>query len=191
MNIEKARALMKQKLPIDRYNHTLRVAETAVKLANLYDIHAKYVELAAIFHDIAKYWPREELKKVIQQSSLPKDLLNYHHELWHGPVGSIIIKEEYEIEHTDIRRAIQYHTTGRSGMSMIELIIFVADYIEPGRDIPDVNDVREQAPKNIVKAAWMVSSRTIQYLINKRVTIYPDTLFAYNDLTERVKQSVS
>lgn len=189
MKIEEARLLIKQELPSERYHHTLRVAEAAVKLATLHNVNRKHAELAAVFHDVAKYRPYDELKHYIQRSSLPCDLLHYHHELWHGPVGSIIVKETYGITNEDIQHAIRYHTTGREGMSQLELIICVADYIEPGRKIPGVDDVRHQATRNLVEAAWMVISRTIKHLIRKRVTIYPDTFFAYNDLTRQLEQS--
>lgn len=185
MNIEEVRSLVRHELPLERYEHTLRVAETAVELATMYDTNVRHAELAALLHDVAKYRTPEELKQYIQQSSLPNDLLDYHHELWHGPVGSMIARDEYGIDCLDIQQAIRYHTTGREGMSTLELVIFVADYIEPGRKIPGINDVRQQVKVNLIEAAWMVSSRTIEHLMNKRVTIYPDTFYAYNDLTRR------
>src|SRR5690606_29604756 len=121
--------------------------------------------------------------RIIKTTYLPKDLLLYHHELWHGPVASFMIEQEYGVEDEAIKKAIYYHTTGRANMSDLELIVFVADYIEPGRSFPGLDEVRDMAQKDLVGAAWMVSRNTINYLMEKKNSIYPDTFHAYNDLT--------
>lgn len=186
MKIDEAIKHVKPHLTTGRFEHTLRVAETAVKLADLYDESAEKVELAAVFHDYAKYRPLDEMKRWIVASRLPKDLLHYHHELWHGPVGSILIEREYGISDPEIRNAIYYHTTGRAHMSKIEMIVFLADYIEPGRNFPGIEEVRETAQQDLIYSCWMVSRNTINYLMQKNATIYPETFHAYNDLTRRI-----
>lgn len=185
MKVEEAKKLVKPHLTTARYEHTLRVAETAVQLAKRYAYEGSIekVALAAIFHDYAKYRPLDEMKRWITESFLPKDLLDYHHELWHGPVGSILIDREYGINDPEIREAIYYHTTGRANMGKLEMIVFLADYIEPGRNFPGLDEVREMAQQDLVKACWMVSRNNIDYLMKQEVTIYPDTFHAYNDLT--------
>jgi predicted HD superfamily hydrolase involved in NAD metabolism len=183
MNKNEAMAIVEAHLTKKRFEHTLRVAETAVKLAEIYHVSAEKAELASIFHDYCKYRSLDEMKRIIQSTYLPKDLLLYHHELWHGPVASIMIEREYGISDEAIQSAIYYHTTGRAHMSDLELIVFVADYIEPGRSFPGLNEVREMAKQDLVKTAWMVSRNTIQYLMEKKNRIYPDTFHAYNDLT--------
>jgi len=188
MNIKEAKLYVKNELTQERYNHTLRVADVAVDLAVKNRVNVKHAELAAIFHDVAKCWDKEKLKHWFMQSTLPNDLLNYHHELWHGPVGALFVKEKFDITNTDILNAIYYHTTGRAGMSKLELIIFVADYIEPGRDIPGVEDVRKKAWESLQEAGWMILSRTIKHLITKKATIHPETFFAYNDFARRLNR---
>lgn len=188
MNVNEAKKIVKDHLPIARYEHTLRVAETAVTLANLHGQSQETVnkvELAAVFHDYAKYRSKEEQKRWIEQSMLPKDLLLYHHELWHGPVASLLIEHEYGIRDKAVQQAIYYHTTGRANMSDVEMLVFIADYIEPARSFPGVEEVREMARQNLVTACWMASKNTIQFLMSKGSTIYPDTFHAYNDLTRR------
>lgn len=185
MKMDEAAKLIKPHLTVERYEHTLRVAETAVELAARYGESAEKAELAAIFHDYAKYRPLDEMRRWILNSPLPKDLLQYHHELWHGPVGSILINREYGIDDPEICQAIYYHTTGRANMSKLEMIIFLADYMEPGRSQPGVEEVREVAKQDLVKACWFVSRNTIQFLMQKKATIYPDTFYAYNDFTRR------
>jgi predicted HD superfamily hydrolase involved in NAD metabolism len=166
-----------------RFEHTLRVAETAVKLAEVHHVSSEKAELASIFHDYCKYRSLDEMRKIIETSYLPKDLLLYHHELWHGPVASIKIEEEFGITDDEIKSAIYYHTTGRANMSDLELIVFIADYIEPGRSFPGLEEVRNMAKHDLIRTAWMISRNTINYLMEKQNGIYPDTFHAYNDLT--------
>ncbi|MFC4558881.1 bis(5'-nucleosyl)-tetraphosphatase (symmetrical) YqeK [Virgibacillus kekensis] len=186
MNKEEAIKIVEPFLKRERFEHTLRVADTAVELATIYNESIEKVEMAAIFHDYAKYFPLEDMKKVILKNDLPKDLFEYHSELWHGPVASVLVEQEYGIEDHEIHSAIRYHTTGRANMSMMDKIIFVADYIEPGRNFPGVEEVREMAKQDLTRSAWMALANTIRFLVSRHATVYPDTFYAYNDLTKRI-----
>jgi predicted HD superfamily hydrolase involved in NAD metabolism len=194
MDINEAKAIVKPHLTEARYEHTLRVASTAVHLASLHNQSAEAkakIELAAIFHDYAKYWSLEELRRWLRQSTLPKDLLDYHHELWHGPVASLLIEHQYGIDDRDIQLAIRYHTTGRANMTTFEMLLFLADYIEPGRSFPGVEEVRQLAKHDLVAACWKASKNTIEFLLSKGSTLYPDSVHAYNDLTRRKMEVVN
>ncbi|SDK52862.1 bis(5'-nucleosyl)-tetraphosphatase (symmetrical) YqeK [Sediminibacillus albus] len=184
MERSEALAIVEPQLNKARFEHTIRVTDTALELAKKYGGKLKTVELAAIFHDYAKYRNRAEMQRWIETEPLPKDLLDYHHELWHGPVGALLVKREAGIENEDVLSAIRWHTTGRAAMSHIEKLVFLADYIEPGRDFPGVDQVRDAAKQDLDFACWMVSKNTITYLISKNQRIYPDTFHAYNDLTK-------
>ncbi|WBX79081.1 bis(5'-nucleosyl)-tetraphosphatase (symmetrical) YqeK [Virgibacillus salarius] len=186
MKIEIAKDIVKPHLTTARYEHSLRVAETAKELALLYGEKVEKAELAAVFHDYAKYRSRDELARWIVTSYLPKDLLDYHHELWHGPVAALLIEKEFGVKDIDIQNAIHYHTTGRAHMSNLEMIIFLADYIEPGRKFTGIDKVREMAKVDLVHACLMASANTIRFLMNKNTAIYPDTFHTYNDLIRRV-----
>lgn len=186
MKKDEAISLVKPYLKTERFEHTLRVAETAVKLAELYNEPVDKVELAAIFHDYAKYFSLEYMEQIIKEGQLPQDLLDHHHELWHGPVASIIVEREFGISDTGIHSAIHYHTTGKADMSKMDMIIFTADYIEPGRSFPGVEEVRDMADADLDRATWLALRNTIQFLVSKHVPVYPDTFYAYNDLTRRL-----
>jgi len=180
MDRNKALHILKEHLPEKRYIHTLGVLDTALELAKLYHCDEKKTELAAIFHDYAKYRPEDELKAIILEQNFPKDLLSFHSELWHAPAGAYLVEKELGIKDEDIFRAIYYHTTGRPNMSLIEKIIFIADYIEPGRKFPGVDEVRALARINLDGAILQASRNTISYLIQKNASIYPDTIHTYN-----------
>ena len=181
MEINEATKIVRPQLTQKRFDHTLRVAETAVNLAEKYNVSKKKAELAAIFHDYAKYRPLDEMKRLIITSRLPKDLLHYHHELWHGPAAAVLIEREFGVNDPEIQLPIQYHTTGRANMSKMEKVIFLADYIEPGRSFPGLDEVRSMAAKDLTNACMLASRNTIQFLVSKKATIYPDTFHAYND----------
>lgn len=186
MEVNELLTAVKEKLTESRYNHTLRVAKEAVKLARIFSVSEQKAEIAAIFHDYAKNFSVEKLTQWIKESTLPNELLQYHVELWHGPVASVIIEEQFSVYDQEIKAAIRYHTTGRQGMSDLELVIFLADYIEPGRNFPGLEEVRQVATKDLTMACWLAIRNTIQYLINQKAIIHPDSFLAYNDLTKKV-----
>ncbi len=185
MNLTEAQNVVKQRLTNSRYEHTLRVAKTAEQLARKYNESVERTKLAALLHDYAKCDPEEELKRQIIQYNLPRELLNYNKELWHGPVGAKVAKEKFGILDEDVLHAIYYHTTARAKMTKLEMIIFVADYIEPGRKFPGVEEVRNLVKVDLEKAALKVLGNTIMHLVRKGITIFPDTFYAYNQLTKK------
>lgn len=186
MDSEIALNLIKNALTRDRFEHTIRVTEVAKKLAEKYHGNIKKIELAALLHDFAKCKPKSELRQSIVSYHLPSQLFEYHHELWHGPVAAEILKREYGLDDQEVLHAIYYHTTGRASMGLTETIVFVADYIEPGRFFSGVEDVRSLVEFDLYAAARKVVANTIQFLMSKGATIYPDTFFAYNDLTKKL-----
>lgn len=187
MNFNKAVEIVRESLGDKRFDHTMRVVDEAEKLAHKYGESVERVKLAAVFHDYAKEFPVQELKSYIQSSDLPKDLLDFHFELWHGPVGAMLFNKKFGVQDLDIINAIRYHTTGRAGMSHLEKIIYVADYIEPGRNFPGLTEVREAAERDLDFACWLVSRNTLQHLLRKEATLYPESVLAYNAFTKKLK----
>lgn len=186
MDIKYAKKIITNVLSKDRVEHSFRVAKVATQLARKYNVNIEKIELAAILHDYAKNHSKEELKRWILQSSLPKNLLFYHSAIWHGPVGALMLKQKHGVVDRDVLSAIYCHTTGKEHMSTFEKIIFVADYIEPMRDIPGVEKVREVATENLDQAVYLILRNTIQFLMSKKHTIYPSTFYAYNELSATV-----
>ncbi|MCA0970010.1 bis(5'-nucleosyl)-tetraphosphatase (symmetrical) YqeK [Halobacillus litoralis] len=184
MNItrEEALAYVKPHLKTSRYEHTVRVADQAVELAERYGVNHHHAEVAAALHDYAKYKPLEEMRRwIVQDRRLPKDLLDYHHELWHGPVGALMLEKEIGLSDAAVRSAIDCHTTGKKHMSQLDKVIFLADYIEPGRDFPGVDEVRKIAKSDLDQACALALKNTIIFLVQKGRTVYPNTFHAYND----------
>lgn len=187
MDIEEAIELVKENLNPSRFDHTIRVMETSETLASTFGAPLDEVKLAAVFHDFAKNWSGEQLKNYILTHDLPKDLLDFDKELWHGPVGAHVLEEEHGITNQDILGAVRCHTTGKAGMNQVEMIVYLADYIEPGRSFPGLEEVRKMSEKNLEFACFMVARNNLMYLLGKNVTIHPDSFHAYNDLTRYIQ----
>lgn len=184
MERNEALQIVKEQLTEKRYVHTIGVLETALILAKRFGADEKKAELAAIFHDYAKFRPAEEMKQVIIKERLPVHLLQFHHELWHAPVGAYFVEKDVGITDREILDAIKYHTSGRAGMTLLEKIIYVADYIEPGRSFPGVDEVRKLANENLDHALIQALKNTMIFLMNKNQPIFPDTMDTYNDLVK-------
>lgn len=184
MNRDQALQLVKPQLTEHRYLHTIGVMETAIKLAERYGADMKKAELAAIFHDCAKFRPKDEMKQIIVEQRMPPILLEYNSELWHAPVGAFLAENEAGITDPEVLDAIRYHTSGRIGMTLLDKIIYLADYIEPGRHFPGVDEVRAIAEEDLDKALIQSMKNTIQFLMKKNQPVFPDTFNAYNSIVK-------
>lgn len=187
MEREEALKLVKVQLTDHRYQHTLGVMETAIALAKQYGGDEQKAELAAIFHDYAKFRPKAEMKEIIIEQGFPQNLLEYNSELWHAPVGAYLTEKEAGIIDPEVLEAIRFHTSGRPGMTLLDKIIYLADYIEPGRHFPGVEEVRNVAKENLDKALIMAVKNTIIFLLKKNQTVYPETFYTYNDLIRKLE----
>ncbi|MFB6496505.1 bis(5'-nucleosyl)-tetraphosphatase (symmetrical) YqeK [Bacillus haynesii] len=182
MKREEALACVQEQLTEQRYIHTVGVMKTAVKLAERFGADVKKAETAAIFHDYAKFRPKEEMKQIILDGGGPLEVLDFHHELWHAPAGAALVKTEVGITDEDILSAIRFHTSGRPNMTLLEKVIYVADYIEPGRRFPGVEEVRTLAEEDLDSALIQALKNTITFLISKNQAVYPETVATYNAL---------
>lgn len=187
MEREEALKLVKVQLTDHRYQHTLGVMETAIALAKQYGGDEQKAELAAIFHDYAKFRPKDEMKEIIIEQGFPQNLLEYNSELWHAPAGAYLAEKEAGIIDPEVLEAIRFHTSGRPGMTLLDKIIYLADYIEPGRHFPGVEEVRNVAKENLDKALIMAVKNTIIFLLKKNQTVYPETFYTYNDLIRKLE----
>jgi predicted HD superfamily hydrolase involved in NAD metabolism len=184
MKREEALEVVKKQLTAHRYQHTVGVMETAIILAQQYRADEKKAELAAIFHDYAKFRDKEEMYSIIVEQQMNKELLEYNTELWHAPVGAYLVQKEAGVTDLEVLDAIRYHTSGRPNMTLLEKIIYLADYIEPGRHFPGVEEVREIAKKDLDRALIQAIQNTIIFLMKKNQRIFPLTFHTYNDLAK-------
>ncbi|PLT34630.1 phosphohydrolase [Bacillus sp. V5-8f] len=161
MRREEALLLVKQQITEHRYQHTLGVMETSIILAERFGADTAKAELAGIFHDYAKFRPKDEMKEIIITQNMNQDLLGYNSELWHAPVGAYLVEKEVGLTDPEVLDAIKYHTSGRIDMTLVDKCVFLADYIEPGRAFPGVEEVREIAKNDLDLAVIYALRNTI------------------------------
>ncbi|WP_314002929.1 bis(5'-nucleosyl)-tetraphosphatase (symmetrical) YqeK [uncultured Paenibacillus sp.] len=184
--IEAVRAQMPEK----RWSHTLGVAQTSVELARRFGADPVKADLAAILHDVAKYWPVDRMEEVLRGEGLElaDDLLDYDKELWHAPVGALVAARDYGVTDGEVLSAIRFHTSGRENMSLLDKVVCLADYMEPGRQFPGVDKIRELAEHSLERALLAGFDSTIAFLLEKGKRIYPLTVAARNDLIVRLNR---
>lgn len=179
-----ARELLMQKVQMQmsekRFKHVLGVEETAVALAKKYGASKEKASIAALTHDYAKERPDDEFQLVIRRDGFDLELLNWNNAIWHGIVGADFVQRELGIDDEEILNAIRLHTTGGAVMSLLDKIIYVADYIEPGRDFPGVKEARELALVDLDEAVAYETKHTLAHLIETEKPIYPKTIETYN-----------
>lgn len=174
---------LKSDIGLDRYEHSIRVAKQAEKLAKLYGVDEKKAYKAGLLHDCGKLLERElMLKKARKFDIIINELMFDNPELVHSHLGSFLAEEIYAVEDRDILNSIKYHTTGREDMSCLEKIIFIADFIEPERNFKAAEEVRKIAYVDLNKSIIMALDYTIKFLIDKEKTISVRSIEARNYL---------
>ena len=150
-----------------RYRHTLGVMYTAASLAMRYDISLlQKAQVAGLLHDCAKCIPNEKKIKMCEKRGIEITPIERRiPSLLHAKLGAVLAKEKYGIRDADILGAIRWHTTGKPDMSLLEKIIFEADYIEPMRDkARNLAVIREIAFTDLDRAVFMTLRDTLEYL---------------------------
>lgn len=183
MNLDEYRNLIKSKMSEHRFVHSVNVSKEARKLAKIYGADAEKAAIAGILHDITKEMPVEEQLKIITDSGIILDNVQKNApKLWHGISGSIYIKENLDINDADILNAIRYHTTGRAGMSLLEKIIFVADFTSQERTYKGISTMRKKSRKTLDEAMLYGFKFTFSDLSKRELAIHPDELACYNEI---------
>lgn len=174
--LEKIQAAMSEK----RFQHVLGVEKAALFLAETYGASKEKASVAALTHDYAKERSDEEFKQTIRDYGYDSDLLHWNNAIWHGLLGAELVKQELGITDESILQAIRLHTTGAAQMTLLDKIIYVADYIEPGRDIPGVEKARAIAREDLDEAVAYETKHTLAHLIDIEAPVYPKTIETYN-----------
>ena len=160
------RKILKKVLSKSRYEHVLGVEFTSASLAMRYGASVQQAQLAGLMHDCAKYLSEEELLEECDRYKISvTEAEKRSPYLLHGKVGACYCKIRYEIEDPEILSAIIYHTTGKPAMSILEKIVYVADYIEPKRDkAPNLELIRRMAFIDLDEAIYLITRDILAYL---------------------------
>lgn len=180
---------LQSRLTPKRFAHTLGVAKAAQSLATLYKANPTKAYLAGLLHDCGKEMHLSDMQHIVKEANINVDLEIFNNgALLHGLVGAILSHNMYGVEDVSILDAIRYHTTGRVGMTLLDKIVFLADYIEETRNFPGVENLRHLAYEDLDKAVLASYDTTIVHLINQGVPIYFKTILGRNDILRQVRK---
>ena len=168
-------------LSLERYIHTMGVVKEAKKLAERYGADIEKASYAALLHDCAKDYPKDMKLRFCKEYHIPvDDVMAKNIDLVHQFLGAEVAKREYLVEDEEILNAIKYHTTGKPDMTLLEKIIFIADYIEEGRKKFDtLDEARKLAYEDINKAMAFILKNTIEYVKEKNKPLHPLSVQAF------------
>ncbi len=180
---EEFKLLIKERLKPDRYVHSVNVAKSAAYLAEKYGADKQKAYAAGLLHDVMKNASDFEQLSVIAKAGFEMtDCEKVNKKLWHSISGAAFVKAELGITDEDFVNSVRYHTTARRGMSLLEKIIYIADYISAERDYPDVDVMRALADKSLEEAMLYSLKYTISTLVGKNLVLHPDSVDAYNEI---------
>ena len=172
---------LEKELKYSRFVHSLGVAYTATSLAMRYGADLEKAELAGLLHDCAKYLSDKEYLSLCHEREIPVSAAEAANpSLLHAKAGAVLAAEKYGVTDPEILEAIRNHTTGKPAMSMLDKIIYIADYIEPGRNqAPNLAIVRQLAFEDLDRALIKILSDTLSYLEESGAEIDPMTRETY------------
>ena len=181
-DIAELRTKIKKTQDKKRFEHTLGVTYTAACLAMCYDIDTERAEIAGLLHDCAKCLSNDKKVELCKKQSIEINMTEAKNPfLLHAKAGAYLAQHKYGIGDEDILNAVRYHTTGRPEMSTLEKIIFIADYIEPGRDhSARLPEMRRLAFQDLDRALAEILKDTLSYLDGTENEIDPMTQRTYD-----------
>lgn len=180
--INDLRKKMKKILTKERYDHSLGVMYTAGSLAMAHGEDVDTAMTAGILHDCAKCYPDDELISMCKKLDVElTDVEKENHSLIHAKLGAVLARELYGVKSDEICEAIRWHTTGTCDMTLLDKIIYAADYIEPNRTgLPGLDGIRRICFRDLDRAIFLIMDSGISHLKGKAKVIDPTTEEAYD-----------
>lgn len=186
LRVEEVLNLAVRVLSEERFIHTLGVADCAEEMARHHGLDPLKARCAGLAHDLAKEIPIKDQLSLARRWNLlhyPED--EQHPSVLHGPLAAYWLEHYYKVDDAEILAAIASHTLGRPGMSPLEMLIYSADLIEPSRDFPKVDILRQSLYDDLEKGTLDCVERTLIYLRQRNNLIHPLTQLTYEDLQRR------
>ena len=181
--------ILRGRLTKKRFIHSLNVADSAKELALIYGCDPEKAYTVGLIHDCCKdEAPGLQLSYMLGNKLEMSDIEVNEPKLYHAMCGSVYAEKEFGITDEDMLNAIRYHTTGRKNMSLLEKVVFIADFISAERDYDGVDVMREKAKRSLEEAIVEGLGFTITDLIARERIIHPDTVDAYNDAMYAVQK---
>ena len=184
-NIEEYNNIIKKQLSDYRYHHSICVSKCAKELAKRYGADEEKAEVAGILHDVCKEMSDDDQLLIIKKAGF--DITDFEKEnkkFYHQLSGAAYAKVYLGIDDEEILSAIRYHTTGRRDMTLLDEIVYLADFISEDRDYDDIDKIRRESERGKEFGMLYATRYTIVSVINKCNPLHPDTVDAYNWILE-------
>ena len=182
MDFSQLEGEVKTHLTERRFYHSQCVAEEAARLARRYGADVEKARLAGILHDIMKDTaPEEQLKILTDSGIILTDAQRRNRKLWHALSGAVYLREKLGIEDREIVEAVECHTSGKGNMTLLDKVLFVADYISADRDYPGVEEMRRLADQSLEEAMVEGIRYTVDELMGQNLPVAAESIEAYND----------
>ncbi len=179
--LEKFREILEKSVEKERYIHSLNVADSAEYLAKKYGVNTHIARTAGLLHDICKRMNTDKQIDIIKSSRIKWDEVTFtQSKILHGIAAAEYIFDEMGVYNLDIINAVRYHTTGRPAMSLLEMIVYVADVISAERDYHNVDYVRKLAEESLEKTMEYFSEFNLENLFRNKFSINEITVKTYN-----------
>ena len=163
--------------------HSLNVSAEAVRFAEKYGADVEKARLAGLLHDVTKETDGDKQLQIIEKGGIIlSETEKRSPKLWHAISGACYVRDVLGIDDPDIFNAIRFHTTARAGMSMLEKVVFLADFTSAERDYPDIDIIREHAENSLEEGMLYGLKFTLSRLIGRGNLVSPDALAAYNEI---------
>lgn len=174
---------IKKHLQPERLYHSINVAEEAKKLALHYGADPEKAYTAGLLHDILKNTPDTELLNFFRENGIILTRTEQvSRKTWHAIAGEAYCRLKLSVTDSEILSAIRWHTTARAGMTLLDKVIFIADFISADRDYDGVERMREKAYLSLESAMLEGLQFTLAELIENGWAVHEDSLAAYNEL---------
>ncbi len=182
MNNEEFKVLLKEILSEKRYYHSLCVADAARELAQKNGVDQNKAYLAGLIHDIMKDADKNEQLQTISDFGIILDNVEKKApKLWHAIAGYVYLQKNCKVNDSEILSAVRYHTTAKKGMTPLEKVLYVADFISADRTYDGVEKIRKIAEDNLDKAVFEGLQFTILDLVSNKKAVHKDTFEAFNE----------
>lgn len=164
-----------------RYLHSLGVADEAKRLALLYGADEGKAYLAGLLHDCAKEI-KNQAEKCDELGIRIDDMMRQNTGLIHGPLGAAVAKRDFGVSDEEILSAIRWHTLGRAGMTLLEKIVYIADYTEKNRVYEGVEELRKAVDADLEDAILLSIERHLKVLEKRGAAVHPNTILLRDDI---------
>ena len=177
--VEQLRSQLSEK----RYIHSISVSRTAIQLAHQFGVNVQKAALAGLLHDCARALPDAQLISIAEEWGLRIDPIERCTPvLLHAKLGALLAIRRYGVNDSEICQAIAAHTTGGYGMTQLDKIIYLADFIEPSRSFQGVEELRILAKDSLNEALLAAYNQSVIHILHNGGLLHPDTVAGRNEL---------